>query len=60
MKGLKGELFAHLVMILARDQIRLDPAFQVVFQASNKDDQAKDMAQASQEVHPPLSQERLV
>lgn len=36
MKGLKGELFSRLVMILARDQIQSDPAFQDVIQAPGK------------------------
>ena len=35
-KGLKGELYARLVMILARDQIQSCPSFQDVIQTSGK------------------------
>lgn len=45
-KGLRGELFARLVMILARS----GPAFQDVIQASDKDDKAKERAPDSEEV----------
>ena len=57
MKGLKGELFARLVMILARNQIRSGPAFQDVIQASDKDDKAKERAPDSEEVHSPFGKE---
>lgn len=47
-KGLKGELFARLVMILAWDQIRSSPASPDMIQAFDKDNQAKERAQAFQ------------
>ena len=44
-KGLKGELFSRLVMILARDQIGSGPASQDVIQASGKSGKAQARAQ---------------
>ena len=58
-KGLKGELFARLVMILARDQIRSGLASQDVIQASSEDGKAQEGAQGFQGVNLPISQKSL-
>lgn len=54
-KELKEELFAYLVMILARNQIRLGLASQDVIQASSEDGKAQERAQGFQEVNLPIS-----
>ncbi len=58
-KGLKGELFARLVMILARDQIRSGPSSQDVIQVSGKGGKAQERAQDFQGVNLPISQKGL-
>lgn len=58
-KGLKGELYARLVMILARDLIQSGPAFQDVIQTSGKSGKAQETAPGSQRVHSPSGQESL-